>query len=406
LNLADGIEAIPGMQLLLSGLADTPACYLVGGAVRDLLRGLGSVDLDICVEGDALETGAALAKRLGGSLQKHERFGTATVTVGSFVIDLATARTERYERPGALPCISPAAIEQDLARRDFTINAMAVSINGMRFGALLDPCDGQKDLSDKTVRVLHTNSFIDDPTRLLRAVRYEARLGFAMDRATEDLARSAAAAHALTWVSGRRIRDQLFDLFEQSQELEALRRVSTLGLDEAMCEGLRVDASTTASAKHAARSVGADPTLSCLAAFVRTIPHRDRWLSELELDADSKARVAKAADVGPRLVAELADQLSGAELYDLLHPHPPEALAVAIAEGAALDPVLLYTQSLRDVALEIDGTDILNAGVSESEAVGKALEKTLRLKLDGQVSGRTAELGVAVELARASDDRS
>lgn len=388
------------MQLLLSGLPQTPACYLVGGAVRDLLRGLRSVDLDICVDGDALQTGAVLAKQLDGSLKKHERFGTATVTVGSFVVDLATARTEWYERPGALPCVAPAAIEQDLKRRDFTINAMAVSINGARFGELLDPCDGQRDLSEKTVRILHENSFADDPTRLLRAVRYESRLGFSMDPRTEELARNAAKAHALTWVSGRRIRDELFDLFNQSQELEALKRLSALGLDESICSGLRVDAVTTAEAKRAAADVGADPTLSCLSVFVATMSNRDDWLSALELDAGSNARVTTAADTGPRLVASLKSDLSAADLYELLHPQPPEALAVAIAEGAPTEPVLWYVRSLRDVELEIDGSDILDAGVAESEAVGYALSKTLRLKLDGQVSGRRQELEAAVELAK------
>src|SRR5213592_1786444 len=160
---------LPGMDRLLPALEGLPPAYLVGGAVRDLLLGADSVDLDVAIEGDAPVLAWELAERLGGLATTHERFGTATVRAGDLVFDLATTRRERYERPGALPEVEPAPLTDDLARRDFTINAMAVGLTGADVDVLHDPQHGREDLHAGRVRVLHPRSFLDDPTRLLRA---------------------------------------------------------------------------------------------------------------------------------------------------------------------------------------------------------------------------------------------
>jgi tRNA nucleotidyltransferase (CCA-adding enzyme) len=171
---------------LLSALEGLPPTYLVGGAVRDQLRGAAPVDLDFAVEGDAAEAAATVAARLDGKVLEHDRFGTAGVRVGDADLHFATSRRERYPAPGALPEVEPAPIEEDLARRDFTVNAMAIALPGER---LLDPHGGRPDLDARVIRVLHDKSFLDDPTRLLRALRYEARLGGRLDEHTEELAR-------------------------------------------------------------------------------------------------------------------------------------------------------------------------------------------------------------------------
>ena len=241
MNLADRVRALPGLAALLPALDGLPPAYLVGGAVRDMLRGADSVDIDIAVEGDAPAVARALAERLGGEAKEHERFGTATLRAGGVTADLATTRRERYERPGALPDVEPAPLADDLGRRDFTINAMAVGLSGDDLGELHDPHGGREDLDAGTVRILHVRSFVDDPTRLLRALRYEARLGMRMDADTERRAREAAAGDALTTVSGPRIRDELMDLLHEVEAPSALERMRELGIDTGLHPALVAD---------------------------------------------------------------------------------------------------------------------------------------------------------------------
>src|SRR3954447_10430159 len=179
-DLGERIRALPGADRLLPALEGLAPAWLVGGAVRDLLLGAASVDLDVAIEGDAREVARELAARLGGEAVEHERFGTATVRADALTVDLASPRRESYAHPGALPEVEPAPLDEDLARRDFTVNAMAAALDSERLGELRDPHGGRGDLEAGVIRVLHPKSFIDDPTRLLRAVRYEARFGFRM----------------------------------------------------------------------------------------------------------------------------------------------------------------------------------------------------------------------------------
>ena len=184
--------------------------YAVGGPVRDMLRGSPSRDADIAVEGDPSRLAGRLAALLGGArVTLHRAFGTAVVRTDAVRIDVAATRTERYPRPAALPIVAPAGIDADLGRRDFTVNALAAALTGPRFGEVLDPFGGRADLDARLIRVLHPASFRDDPTRLVRAVRYAARLGFSIDPATERLAREAIAAGLVDELSGARVRAEL-----------------------------------------------------------------------------------------------------------------------------------------------------------------------------------------------------
>src|SRR3982750_2045550 len=150
------------MERLLPALEGLPPAFLVGGAVRDLLLGRSTVDLDVAIEGDARAVARELARRLGGEAVEHERFGTATVRAEDLVVDLATTRRETYSEPGALPDVEPAGLAEDLGRRDFTINAMSLGLSGADVGVLHDPHRGQSDLDAGIIRVLHGRSFIDD----------------------------------------------------------------------------------------------------------------------------------------------------------------------------------------------------------------------------------------------------
>jgi tRNA nucleotidyltransferase (CCA-adding enzyme) len=385
----------------------------VGGAVRDLMLGARNVDLDLAIEGDAREVARELARRLGGDAVEHERFGTATVRAGALAVDLATARRESYAQPGALPDVEPSSLDDDLARRDFTVNAMAASLDASRLGELRDPHGGQKDLEGRVIRVLHPGSFVDDPTRLLRAVRYESRLGFRMDPETERLAREAIAAGAPSTVSGARIRDELLDLLGEimrpakapdraAADAGAIARMAELGLDRALSPALG-DArpELVAAAVEAAARVGAQPRYAALAALVSGDPDGlAGWVEDLHLRAEDRDAVLHAARKGPQLVRALAADLPDSALHALLHCELPETFALALALGAPEQPIARYQKHLGATRLEITGDDLREAGIGEGPAIGRALEETLRRKLDGEVAGREAELTLALGLAR------
>lgn len=224
----------PEKQTLLSSIAVQAAamnmpCYLVGGFVRDILLGKSVNDLDIIVEGDAIRLGESLVKKYGGKLTPHTKFRTAIWHLAPDILDLITARNETYLNPGALPTIKPSTINDDLLRRDFTINAMAVRVDGEHFGELLDPLNGQADLEKKIIRVLHPRSFVDDPTRIFRAIRYEQRYGFILDPSTLRLINSECFA-ILNTLSGQRIRHEIDLIFTEENSLKILLRLSDLGV--------------------------------------------------------------------------------------------------------------------------------------------------------------------------------
>ena len=209
------------------------SCYLVGGSVRDLLLEKPINDLDIVIEGDAIKFGNELVSKLGGKLTTHPKFHTAiwhfpsTFDLQPSFLDLITARSESYKTPGALPTVTPASIEEDLRRRDFTINAMAIRLDGAHFGELLDPLNGQSDLRQGTIRVLHPRSFIDDPTRIFRAIRYESRYSFQLDPATLELINPESLT-VFKMLSGERIRHELDLIFDETNSLPALLHLQEL----------------------------------------------------------------------------------------------------------------------------------------------------------------------------------
>ena len=401
-DLRERVRLLPGMQRLLPALEGLSATYLVGGAVRDLLRGAGAVDIDLAVEGDARSCARALAERLGGAAREHERFGTATVRAGDLAFDLATTRRESYPEPGALPEVEEAPLVEDLGRRDFTVNAMAIGLSGDDLGHLHDPHGGLGDMKGRSLRVLHERSFLDDPTRLLRALRYEARLGFALEPGTDALAREAVEAGALGTVSGPRVRDELMDLLAETEAPSALERLHALGIDRALHPDLAADPELVASASLGAVSIGADRALAGLAALCCAAPQDlDLWLADLGLPAGRRDAVSRAARVAPRLADELRErEHRPSELARLLRREPPEALALALALQAPAEPIMRWVTDLGGVRLEIGGDDLIAAGLPAGPAIGRALEGTLERKLDGAVEGREDELELALRLAK------
>lgn len=204
--------------------------YLVGGSVRDLLRGQENLDIDIVIEGDGIAFAKEFGRRLNAKVKTHERFGTARIIMEHLKLDVATARTEYYESPAALPTVETSSIKKDLYRRDFTINTLAVALNPRDFGLLIDFFGGQRDLREKTIRALHNLSFIEDPTRAFRAVRFSERFGFKLSKHTENLIKLALRMNLFDKLSGSRLYEELLLTFSETEPVKAIKRLSEYGL--------------------------------------------------------------------------------------------------------------------------------------------------------------------------------
>ena len=401
-DLRERLRAVPGVEPLLPALEGLPPAYLVGGAARDLVRGQRSLDLDVAIEGDGVLAAQEIARRLGGTTTRHERFGTATVATERLRVDLASTRTEVYDGPGTLPKVRWAPLRDDLARRDFSVNAMAIGLRGDELGRLHDPQKGLPDLREGVLRVMHQQSFVDDPTRLLRGARYSARLDFPLELETERLALTAVEDGALLTVSGSRIRQELLLVLAEPDAGKAVERMVALGIPRALHPELDPDPELVAGAELGAMETDADRVLAGFAALVSADPLSLRtWLGRLQLPASERDRIAAAAESAPRIAdaLRLRDQRPASQLARLLAGEPPEALALALALGAPPASILEWSRRLRHVRLEITGDDLVRAGVPESEAIGRALEGTLARKLDGEVDGREQELAAALEIA-------
>lgn len=385
--------------------------YLVGGAVRDVLMGEPSFDIDVAVEGDGIAFAKALAGALGGRVVPHEKFGTAIViSADGERVDVATTRTEFYDYPAALPRVERASIRQDLFRRDFTINAMAASLRGEDFGRLVDPFDGLRDLERRVVRVLHNLSFIDDPTRIFRAIRYENRYGFAMDAHTVALARACVEMDLVGELSSARLRDELQALLGEARVAESVLRLSELGIDRAIHPHLTADEEAVELIEKLdglrARYTPEVPAWRLrLAALARALPPDELydWFARLKIRRRDADLIADAVTVAPKLNRLLEDATKPAIVHALVAPHDPDGalFALAVATGNARERLERYFDELRGVRLEISGADLAELGAGESPLVGAILEELLRRKLNGEVEGRVAELDAARELLAA-----
>lgn len=359
------LDAYPELDAVRETAGDVPV-YLVGGAVRDLLLGRGRADLDLVVEGDA----AALADRLGAEPVEHERFATAKVRLDGHEVDIATARAETYARPGALPDVKPAGLEEDLARRDFTINAMALPLWGEP--ELIDPRRGYADLENGVLRVLHAGSFADDPTRALRAARYAARFDFALEPGTEERLRAAD----LRTVSTERRDAELLRLAGEDAAIRAFELLAEWGLVVPCRGGLEL-------AGRVGELLAGEP-------WRGTVP-RDHALfaAVLEPAGDERELVSRT----PEKPSEAVALATGFSLLQLL-----------FARALGAEWLDRYLEEWRDVKLEIDGDDLIAAGIAEGPALGAGLGEALRRKLDGEVEGREEELATALAAARRPDE--
>ena len=387
--------------------------YAVGGSVRDLILNVPNFDLDFVIEGPAIELASAMESAYPARLEvvaRHERFQTAKLWFFADTrrdVDFSTARTEFYEFPAALPTVEASQLEQDLLRRDFTINALAICLNPGRYGMLVDHFGGLEDIKKKTIRVLHAFSFIEDPTRIIRAVRFASRLEFNIEPKTKELAKRAVAMGIFDNLGGNRMRDELRSILESPRRIRALDLLAELGaklryLDAELEYSLSIRTLLRRAERLLKRYSLTQPWVVYLALLLSELDeHRiDAVLDRFHLTNEQKTIVRKGLAI-PRQLPEIVETLNkqgvkNSQIYYLLKGKPEESLAIAAClagPGAPLRRMIrLYLEHLEKVQIELSGSDLVEIGVPPGPEIGRALDAILERRLDGIIKSKQDEL--------------
>lgn len=372
--------------------------YLAGGVVRDLLLKRPTCDLDLVVEGDA----AALVAQLAlpqASITVHDRFGTARWQWDNWTIDIAAARAETYAHPGALPTVRPSNINGDLARRDFTINAMAASINEDDFGNLIDLHGGRRDLEAGVIRVLHDNSFIEDATRIWRALRYEQRLDFNIEPKTLSLL--TRDIPMLDTITGDRIRYELECVLKEKQPEKVLRRADQLNVLARLHPALKGDDRLAETFSRARQLDEPSPVLYFSLLFYRLSREQiNSVIAYLGFDKNTATALRQTAELKEKMRLLESAMLSPSQVYFLLHGYHTAALqAASLATNSVVARRHLdaYQSKLRYVKTSLNGDNLLAMGIAPGPEMKEILNRLLAAKLDGEIKTRADELAYLVK---------
>lgn len=382
--------------------------HVVGGFVRDMLLATRNLDMDVVVEGDGVEFAQAAAAEFSVRVKVHHRFGTAVLVVSRDLhVDVTSARTEYYTRPGALPTVERSSLRQDLFRRDFSINAMAACLNPDCFGTIADPFGGLRDLERGNLRVLHSLSFVEDPTRVLRGARFEERYGFTMEPPTEELARRAVEMNMLDEVSGARIREEMLDIIDEDSPSTVFGRLLELG---ALPVLLYEDANPRAAidslfatergyrvlSGHFERAPRRRVTLVASLAAGASRQQAERWLHHLRFGREYGESTIAVAEKAPGAAAMLRDgrKMRDSRLYRALAALPDETVIWIWATGAERTRrrVERYLDVLAAISPAVSGVDLKEMGLTPSPRFSAILAQALDDRLDGRAVGRDAEL--------------
>jgi len=416
MNLARQIEQYIPRQLLelvrdISGQAAKQGqrVYLVGGVVRDLLLGDPSLrsgprfDLDLVVEGDAVKLAQQVAETSQAKLLAHHRFGTAKLRYDNFTLDLATARKETYAKPGALPTVTPGTLKDDLVRRDFSINAMAISLALNDYGKLVDPYQGKNDLEHRRIRILHPESFSDDATRILRAVRYEQRLCFELEAQTVELLKRDIPM--LDTISGDRIRHELELILKEKRPEFVIKRLAGLGVLPRISPSLKGNG-WIAEKFDRARRLKKPAQLPSLYFCLLIYSFSERGIEQFLARFNISAKLSRAMRDTLRLKTKLSlldkSSLKPSEIYYLLREYEPVAIqanAIASEPSMAHRHLQLFLTKLRYVRTPLDGEELKRLGISAGPEMGKVLQVLHKAKLDGEVRTKADEKKLALSLA-------
>jgi len=381
------------------------AIYMVGGIVRDLLLGRQSKDIDIMVEGDALDIARSMSGILASKPIVHKRFGTATFELNDYRVDLATCRSETYDHPGALPKVKPGSIEQDLFRRDFTVNSMAICINQKRFGELIDLYGGRQDLENKLIRILHEKSFMDDATRIMRSVRYEQRLDFKLESKTARLLRRDL--DMLDTISGDRLRHEVILWLSEPQPGKILKRAAGLGILSKLHRALSWDPRLARAFRGAnTMSVELPAVQLYLALLVYNLDKKQlgEFLERLNIEGGELDDIARQT-VSLKINQELLDcsPLQPSEIHHKLQRYTIAAILANKLCTPSRDVRInlkLYIDKLRFVRTRLNGRELRTMGVPPDKKMGVILERLLIARLDGEVKTKADERRLALQFLR------
>lgn len=357
--------------------------FLVGGPVRDLILGRHVIDIDLTLEDGASTYARALAKRVEGRVRSYPQFLTYKVTADALPeVDIATARKERYRSPGALPSVTPGKLKDDLLRRDFSINALALDLLD---GTLHDPAAGEADIDGRIVRVLHERSFLDDPTRLFRAIRLATRLGFTIEAETARLMREALHGGALTTIAKERIWRELFLAMEEADAPRILAALRDEGALDVLFGPRPKDPQILQRLEAARRQIDADPDLDREVLFTGALLTGNASPVDLEGSGFSQKRarnVVQIANELPRFSDALAEAESDGQRFQVLRNASPEMLSVIAALRPGASGHVARFHEYQNFKLPLRGTDLAVPG---GPHIAKALERTREAVFTGEI---------------------
>jgi tRNA nucleotidyltransferase (CCA-adding enzyme) len=384
------------------------SAYLVGGVVRDLFLGVKNLDIDISIEGEGIEFAHELARQLRGWVKAETRFGTAIVTFrGLPKVDVATCRQEYYSAPGALPEVTSSSLKDDLYRRDFTINAMAVRLNPEKIGELVDFFGGRDDLKKGIVKSLHNESFLDDPTRIFRAVRFAARYNFRIETHTENLIKEAAARTIFDEITIERVRDELVHIFSEKSPHQAIKKMAELHELKFIHSEIKLTPEIEALLSELEEVISwfqdsfpGEKIKKWLIYFYSlldglTTCEVEATLRRFHFSEKQIERTVRAKKSAPeRLMALGRKESKPSEIYQQLKGLSIELLLLLMAKahGVTRQRILLYLSGLRYARLSISGEDLKKAGLTPGPEFTTILNKALMAKLDSCLQTREDEL--------------
>lgn len=385
------------------------SAYLVGGSVRDLLRGESNLDIDIVIEGDGIIFAQALGKKFKAKVKSHQRFSTAVVITDSLKFDVATARTEYYESPGALPKVETSSIKKDLYRRDFTINTLAIKLNPENFGQLLDFFGGQRDLREKTIRILHNLSFIEDPTRAFRAIRFSERFGFKLSKHTKNLIKTAVRINLFDKLSGSRLYDELNLLFLETEPLKAIKRLSGLDLLKFIHPRLVITETLEKTFEDIQETFvwfkllfleeelnKAHLFLMALFEGLKTTQEREKALQRLFVPPHARREILEGIEQSKTVLLKLQSALQKEKnVYYTLQPLSLPTILFTIAKAKdkrQKKAISLYLTTLRKIKPSLTGKDLKAIGYGPGPLFNKILKAILEARLEGRIKSREEEI--------------
>ena len=408
-RLSDGILDLLGSLGEVASKLNQNA-YVVGGFVRDLFLYRRNEDIDVVIEGNGIEFAKAFIERLDARVHTHEKFGTAVITLADgFKIDVASARMEYYQFPASLPVVEMSSIKMDMFRRDFTINTLAIQINPGKFGRLIDFFSGQKDIKDKVLRVLHNLSFVEDPTRVFRALRFEQRFGFTIGKLTSSLIDNAVKMEFFKRLSGKRVFTELKLILKEENPALTLMRLLDYDLLRVIHPKLRIEVDLKALLDSAKKVTDWHDLLFIDESYERWTVHFMALIRHCDLATTRE--ICRHLTVAPRhaklfgetriaagrqlLHLERRHQMNNAEIFNVLKGFKTETvlyMMVCTKSKTARKRISLYHTRLRNVIIFTTGKDLLDMGLKPGPLFSRTLQAVLEARLNGQVATREDEL--------------